>query len=187
MFLSLRVSSRTPRSGRRIRQWSNEHRAARPPVLGHHTVLIRINLYSRWFPGRQLRLPWLRRRVTHFVNLSAAAGSVAARALSMPHLDFHGPEVGLQTHSAVLAAVAITTIAARPTHPWHGRITDAVRRLRRSSRTCSAPPARPTPWREGPRTQRAGDAHADRVELATLSRAHPAHPWREGAMKAARR
>ena len=40
---------------------------------------------------------------------------------------------------------------------------------------------------KGPRTRRAGDAHADRVELAALPRARPAHPWRERATNAARR
>ena len=38
---------------------------------------------------------------------------------------------------------------------------------------------------KGPRTRRAGDAHADRVEIAALPRARPARPWPERATDAA--
>ncbi len=40
---------------------------------------------------------------------------------------------------------------------------------------------------KGPRTRRAGDIHADQVEVAALPRACPAHPCLERATDAARR
>ena len=96
-------------------------------------------------------------------------GSSFTSAISAPFDFRNGPGVVLRTQS-----------------------TPALLPPRRSSRTCGAAPVTPTPidskllrspahaphirCLKVPPMRRVGDAHPDRVEIAALPRARPAHP-----------